>query len=67
MTAIGRMMVTAGAQTQVASLSLIGKQIAEKLETLSKSVPNAKQIAFDGLSSWMTDVDSITIKKAECC
>ena len=44
----------------------LAKQIAEKLETLSRNVPNAKRIAFEGISSWMTDADSITIKKVEC-
>ena len=45
----------------------LAKKIAEKLETLYRNVPNAKQIAFDGISSCMTDVDSITVKKVEYC
>ena len=44
----------------------LAKQIAEKLETLYRNVPNTKRIAFDGISNWMTDVDSITVKKVEC-
>ena len=44
----------------------LAKQIAEKLEALFRSVPNAKQIAFDGISSWIKDTNDIAIKKVEC-
>ena len=45
----------------------LAKNIAEKMNALLQTIPNAKQIAFDGISSWMTDVDNITIKKVEYC
>lgn len=45
----------------------LAKNIAEKMNTLLQTVPNVQRIDFNGISSWMTDVDSITIKKVECC
>ena len=43
----------------------LAKQIAERLEMLSRSVPNAKRIAFDSISTWIKDANSISIKKVE--
>lgn len=44
----------------------LAKNIAARLEELLNTVPNAKRIDFNGLSSYVSDVNNITIRCVEC-
>lgn len=44
----------------------LAEKIADHMNLLLSSVPDAKIIDFSGVSRYITDVNSISIKKIEC-
>ena len=44
----------------------LAEKIADRMNLLLSSVPDAKIIDFNGISHWLKSADEITIKKVEC-